>query len=650
MRNRRTVARSTALNIAQETRDFILHNYQKRYGIDTLLSYIYPYQFWHSRTYSKWMKRLVMEPEWVARYAKYRQFLEKSHAGLPDWWKYQLNTNELLGLDSDHPLWFNLEATLSPLYGMTGLDFSDRDRRQDWWGSTMEDLNKLGPSVWTPYQLALAVHYHNQGKEEAAAKWAGRSFTGTRFIRDATALMGFGEGKGIELDPLINFFSGGIGPWERAKVGRVLGGFLSEGRYSEADIIDAGNTQSGPIWEEAVAAAINERAPGNIASFLLGAGFKPRSERDIQIDRMYNEIHGLRSQREFLSDEEYRRGWSDMRNKYPFMDTVLLSKKSGLDRDEAYAWNVLSRIPPGATDDLAEQLGINYDDINYFYENKGDLRTMPEAQRLRFMAAVLDLSALLDMPTAATRNEWNFAKTTYKNMKTVGEGLFGDDIWDRVDAFYASEDRDSFLRSNPTVEFALDWQQETIIQTPALAAYYTSIAKIEMYLKGQMYEEAESIFGEDLWDHFEVYYRLKDANSKASRQYWKDHPQLEAYGDFKETRLPYVAERLNELGSKLPEGLPASFRQELEVPQQEITRENDREAWLASQVVSYLGGGSGVPYYQLPRFRWPEWQQVFLGDSGLSQSELEELEDIGNQLGLSAEEVLDRMELAYEGR
>jgi hypothetical protein len=322
----------------------------------------------------------------------------------------------------------------------------------------------------------------------------------------------------------------------------------------------------------------------------------------------------------------------------------------------------LSRIPPGATDDLAEQLGINYDDINYFYENKGDLRTMPEAQRLRFMAAVLDLSALLDMPTAATRNEWNFAKTTYKNMKTVGEGLFGDDIWDRVDAFYASEDRDSFLRSNPTVEFALDWQQETIIQTPALAAYYTSIAKIEMYLKGQMYEEAESIFGEDLWDHFEVYYRLKDANSKASRQYWKDHPQLEAYGDFKETRLPYVAERLNELGSKLPEGLPASFRQELEVPQQEITRENDREAWLASQVVSYLGGGSGVPYYQLPRFRWPEWQQVtpygfmnlmedyFLGDSGLSQSELEELEDIGNQLGLSAEEVLDRMELAYEGR
>jgi hypothetical protein len=67
-------------------------------------------------------------------------------------------------------------------------------------------------------------------------------------------------------------------------------------------------------------------------------------------------------------------------------------------------------------------------------------------------------------------------------------------------------------------------------------------------------------------------------------------------------------------------------------------------------------------FAQQPRFIWLEWQQAtpygfmnliedyFVGDNELSQAELDELEVIGNQLGLSVAEVLDRMELAYKGR
>ena len=92
-----------------------------------------------------------------------------------------------------------------------------------------------------------------------------RSNTPTRTFRDITALMGLEEGKGIELDPFINYFGGGIGPYERARIGRMLSSMVDEGQYSEAEIIDAGYVQEGPIWDEAHARAINLRAPNQPA-------------------------------------------------------------------------------------------------------------------------------------------------------------------------------------------------------------------------------------------------------------------------------------------------------------------------------------------------------------------------------------------------
>ncbi|GAJ04692.1 unnamed protein product, partial [marine sediment metagenome] len=244
-------------------------------------------------------------------------------------------------------------------------------------------------------------------------------------------------------------------------------------------------------------------------AFFLGTGFKPRSQNDIQIDRMYSERDALYLQKDFLSPEEYRRGWDDLKAKYPFMDAVVLAKKGGLERDETLAWNVLSRIPPGSTAQIAEMVGINREDLDVFYDSKGNLEDMPEAKRLRFMAAVMDIGALLDMPEWASRVEWNGARDIYRAMRTEGEALFGEFIWDKVDIFYASEDKETFMRNHPDVQLAMDWQQQTIISAPLLAAYYTSAERIEKYYKGLMYAEAERMFGEELWDHFEVYYQLK---------------------------------------------------------------------------------------------------------------------------------------------
>jgi hypothetical protein len=68
---------------------------QKKY-FDLALAYIYPYHYWYNRTYSNWLKRVATNPEVIAGYAKYKNTLGKIHAGAPDWWKHNINSNELL--------------------------------------------------------------------------------------------------------------------------------------------------------------------------------------------------------------------------------------------------------------------------------------------------------------------------------------------------------------------------------------------------------------------------------------------------------------------------------------------------------------------------------------------------------------------------
>ena len=598
-RQRMTEARAVSINVANQTRDFILHNYGKRYGIDLVAGYIWPYQFWHSRTYMKWMGRLVEHPGLLAAYAKYRTALEQEHAGLPDWWKYQINTNELLGLESDHPLWFNLERTLNPLNGLTDVNFNDPRRRLDMWSATVDDLNKFGPSMWLPFQVALALKYHMQGEDDAAGRWATRLWSPTRLIRDVTAMLD-PKGLGVELDPFVNFFSGGVEPYERGRVARQLAAMQEEGIYGPADIIDAGYQQTGPIWDEARARAINLRAPDLptvLAPFFLGSGFKARTESDIRIDEFHSVMYGLIRNKPNLSPEEYRRAWAQLEQQYPFMDALLLSRKSGPDRDEALVWSVLDRISPAMSGDLAELVGLNPDLLEAFHASKGNLEEMTPADRMQFLGDILQLAAILDVPDGATKAEWSAASGLYRQMRTVGEQQFGGDIWDRVDTYFAlydPEDRsagEAYLVAHPIVSEALDWQQYMIMSTPLLGAYYTSAERIRKFYTRQMHETAEQLYGQDLFDHFDVWDRLRDAGeSRAAKKYWDDHPQLKAYMEFRDAQLPLIEERVGQIDRLLPESIPPQFRGDIPEDFSDPNQALPYSAWADQQYLVYATG------------------------------------------------------------
>ena len=562
-------ARHTSSQYADIKRAFTLHDYvgEKR-GYDAALAYIFPYQFWYSRTYAKWLTRLSKNP-WVgAAYGRYRAALNDLHAGLPDWWKYTLNSNELFGLDSKNPMYFNLEQQFNSLYGLVGVDFNDAKKRKDWFPAFLDTLGKQGPSIWAPFGWAIAGYYAMKGDTETAEAWAGRVIPQTATIKAATGLLGLrGEGKimtplGIELDPMM-WFQGGMGKFERRAIGRMIARMVSSKEISEVDGNDAAYAQSGPIWDRAAQLVVQERGPSQITGQFAGWGFKFRRPEDAAVDKFYNEMFALMERSSLLSPQEYSQAWQDLRERFPFSETVLLSRKSTEERDSALAWNVINRVPPGQTRDYAELVGMDYRILDRFYSDKGDMSKWEESDRERLMAGILDLGTVLNVPEKATRHEWIMAKNTYTSMNDEAKRVFGSDILGTVDGYYdKKDDRDAanaYLNLHPEVSQYLDWKAQIILSNPLLSKYYGGLNFYESFLNSQMYAEAEEKFGEDIYETQSIYGDIKKENGDYAG-YLKDHPELKEFWNYIDAQKIEISKALLAFGDKLPETPTATIR------------------------------------------------------------------------------------------
>jgi len=638
-------ARMSAVATAEAARDFTLIGYgTEKQNLDLALSYLYPYQFWYRKTYQNWIRRIVTRPGVVAGYAKYKEALSQIHAGMPEWWKYNINTNELLGLDSENPLFFNLEATLNPLNGLTGIDFDDPHKKVDWWTTTLHGLGMFGPSTWTPLSIATAIAMSAKGEEEAAARWAGRLFPQTATLKAATSLMGLGSG-GVELDPLVHIFSGGIDPYERRRIGRALATLQDRGNYSPEEIVDAGYTQTGQAWTDASFLAANQRAWGQISSFFLGTGFKARNNTDVEIDRMYTEYFGLWAQEPDLSGDELRMGLDNLRAKYPFMDAVLLARKGGIDRDRAYAYNVIGRIAPGQKSEIAEAVGIPPDLLSKFYDSKGHIEDWPESERMRFMAGIAEIGATLAIPQNTTRQEWGEASSLYGEMMDNAPDLFGENIAELTEIYFSmkgttqaeKDAAEAFLAEHPEVGDFLDWKAHTITNTPQLATYYGGIEQIEQYFKGAMYNAIEQELGADIWGLWDEYYNLKDTGGDY-RGFYRSHPELERYWEIKDEWQERIDSGIVSFGSRLQEAQPTTLR-------------DDAGSTIASRdamdAVNELSQPQTIPPEVLQNvitaYGGEQLWRLTQDEEPLPEVAVERLQGLADALGLTLQEILQQV-------
>jgi hypothetical protein len=560
--------------VAQANRDFTLLNYGDKSYWDVALAYLYPFHFWYKGTYGNWLKRIAQNPAILAHYSKYKENLGTVHAGMPEWWKYNINTNDLPGVDVENPLYFNLEATLWPLNGITGMDFNDSSKRVNAWTYGLDYLNKFGPSTWTPLSMVTGLALYAQGEKEAGDKWMGRLFPQSATIKAGASLLGKAN---LETDPFVGLLQGGLDPYERGRVGRALAAMEQEALkgdlpYTQEQIQDAAYSQEGAIWDEAVKRAVRGRAPAQMQSFLFGVGFKGRTAQDMEIDKFHTDYQKLFTMRPNLSPEEFREGMDAVKKKYPFMDTVLLSKRDGVERDAGLAYMVMSRIPPGKSSDITELAGIDSGLLEKFYADKGAIEKWSPGDRQKFMSGVLNIAAVLEIPSDMTRGEWTKAKNAYSGMSTEAKKMFGENILDMADGYYqaktiGTEAANAYLENNPQVEQYMNWKSERIMNSPILSAYYGGASMIENYYRSQQYADIEKQLGEEIFDVLDEYNDLKTFGEPAEvKTFYNQHrAEIKKYYEIKDAWAITINQQVSQLSAHLPEGEGVSLREDIDV-------------------------------------------------------------------------------------
>jgi hypothetical protein len=554
MGDRAAVVRTKTEVYANKLRDFVLHDYLKTYG-DVAAGFIMPYQYWYTQTYKKFIERIVSDPKVMTLYSKYKTFMTNEHAGLPDWWKYNIPITFLPGTSADNPLYFNLEATVNPLNSLFGVDFNDPYKRVDWLSSSLDDLSKFGPTPFVPMTWLVAANLYKKGEADAASRWLGRLIPQTSALEAAMnievggqslskiiGLQKFPTGTPIsgirygDFDPFVNLFEGGLDPYAQRRVRRALAWEVQKGTISPEQAIDTAYNQTGPMWDDAVRQAIQQTAPGVLVSAFGGVGLKPRTKEDMAIDQFYSDYGQLISLRNTMSATEYQKAWDQMRISYPFMDVVLIGGKAQPDRDSAFSYNVLSRIPPGQMSQFLEIAGINSDMIDQFYTGKGTFKDWTQQDKDRFMAGMVDIGSLLKMPTGATRTEWTDAKIAYDQMTQLTTQQFGATIQDTIDAYYSQDPgikRRTFLDQHPEVSQAMTFQTDYITKNALLSKYYGGLDTLERYWRNEMYADLNKKFPK-IQAVRDQYNALKIQDEAATAAYLQKHPELVQYAAAKD--------------------------------------------------------------------------------------------------------------------
>lgn len=635
-----------AQKVGSYWRDFALLPYGETTHMDHALSYIFPYQFWYSRSYANWAKRLASDPQIIAAYAKFKDQMAALHKDSPEWWKYNVALPEAMwGLNNGNPMYINLEASVWPLYGLTGTDFNDPQRRTNWFTSTIDDLGKFGPSLWTPINMAIATGYSLQGEQEAASRWAGRAVPQTATLKAIQAQLGMTP---IELDPAVQAFDSqpGLNPYaldqyEEGRALRALAAMQAEGRITDEQAAEIAYRQEGPYWEEAIQRATKQRAPGQIASFFLGVGFKARTEQDQQMDKFYNDYFRLKEMRnsKLISPEQFAQGMNELRQAYPFMDTVLLGRRAGDDRDSAYAWNVIARIPPGDTKSkLYDIVGIDPETADKFYESGGDMTGWNEQERDEFMTAMINLGAMIAIPSNATRQSWTEVKNRYNQIPPLLKEQFGEDIQTKIDDYFSFEDKGEanlYMEAHPEVGLALDMQNQIIANDPMLAQYYGGIDALDRYYTGLMYDQLEKDFGEDVVNAARQYSATFDEDEK--KLILQENPKLKEYWKERARLSDDVLRKITDLGALLPEPEISTYGEPQNPTQEQIQDfANPQPSLTAEQWQGVLGDATMsliADYAQ---------------GEDLTYSAERKLDYIAERMGLSREELIQQVLISMQ--
>src|SRR4030042_92492 len=73
-----TTVKAPALKTGMALRDAALLDYTDQRGWDTFANYLYPYQFWYTRSMLNWLSRMWDRPAWFGNWYRFRKFMSST--------------------------------------------------------------------------------------------------------------------------------------------------------------------------------------------------------------------------------------------------------------------------------------------------------------------------------------------------------------------------------------------------------------------------------------------------------------------------------------------------------------------------------------------------------------------------------------------
>ena len=622
-------ARMGAFKTVREKRDFILHNYGDRRNFDTLLAYLYPYHFWHSRNAANWFKRVANRPMLGVAYQHYKDRMEIINADMPEWYKQNVRITGIMGYDDENPLMINVEALVSPVYQAlkAANPFNDRNKRDTQFARMLDNAGRVS-STHTLFSLMYGAARYVQGDKVEGAAWMGRLIPQTKVTTMLTSVaaekMGIDKWKrGIELDPVIGlqgaieqanpaaYFSA-LDPYEQKRIAVAYQSLVQMGKYTDEEVVDAimADDPDHPLTVEAHGLAQSRKNLGDMASFIGTPAFQIRSKDEREIMRMDEEMRLLFQYSDQLKPEEKAQFHQIMREKYPtYYNSVMLTRKNRDQREEAFVYNVMARIPPGQTKQIYEGVGLTYEDVQEFYESKGEsLKEMPDADRVKFMAGITELSTVAAFPDAPTANEWKEAKSRMSNQRKELLAYYGEEVYAQKAKYFellrdpAGPDKAyAYLDSNPRAADLMSDETQWNLADPLLNKYYSSFGKAKSMMNAEMYDRLEAMYPGIVTEQ-DDYWKARSAGSgvKASdrlQEYWADKRAMEEIYD----------NQLVGIGRHIPKAGTVEFPKRFDpsdLEEQDIEELSRGEQALAGMT---LDKGEVPEQYD---WTWAQWEEV----------------------------------------
>jgi len=294
----------TAINVGRAAADWTMLDYSRMYGIDKWLQWVMPYHFWPTRSMARWAQRTTSNPGAVASIALGWEMMQEMTKDLPE--RFEGDFEIPVPFLGDYmkaqfgpgtKMFFNPIPMMFPAMQWSQ-DWSFDSRQNTVPGRILDWMSNNGPAVHPFVPMAGSLVGLLDKREWLNRNWPRAlpfGLPGTTaqmgvvaFLNgfdvdlpdwitdeDKTSLIG---GNSLPLNKLQRLAGIPDDQWDTYRIDRTLAGLYTSraakvgaagSKKLQRDYLDAMNSKSGPLWNEARSKASQEAGLRYITSWLF---------------------------------------------------------------------------------------------------------------------------------------------------------------------------------------------------------------------------------------------------------------------------------------------------------------------------------------------------------------------------------------------